>query len=253
MKKKIVLLANYEPGYEICKFLSSQENLLRLYVPKIESDWTQKIIDVSGLTKDNIFFTDKVEINSHVSDLKKMDIDYMLTVYWPWILKPEVFNCSKHGCLNFHPALLPINRGWYPHVFSIIDGTPTGVTLHFIDEHTDTGPIIAQKIVPIKPTDTAKAIYDREKYEIISLFKEKWDDIRNNKLTPIPQDQSKAVHHSIKEVHALDEINLEKQYKARDLINLLRARSFGNRGFAYYELDGEKIYLNLRLSYQNKF
>ena len=168
-------------------------------------------------------------------------------------LKPEVFNCSKHGCLNFHPALLPINRGWYPHVFSIIDGTPTGVTLHFIDEHTDTGPIIAQKIVPIKPTDTAKAIYDREKYEIISLFKEKWDDIRNNKLTPIPQDQSKAVHHSIKEIHALDEINLEKQYKARDLINLLRARSFGNRGFAYYELDGEKIYLNLRLSYQNRF
>jgi methionyl-tRNA formyltransferase len=46
----------------------------------------------------------------------------------------------------------------------------------------------------------------------------------------------------------MDQLELNKEMKVKDLINLLRARSFGNKGFAYYKLGDKKVHLNLRLS-----
>ena len=67
-------------------------------------------------------------------------------------------------------------------------------------------------------------------------------------MVPKPQNESIAVYHKKSEVSIMDELELNKEMKVKDLINLLRARSFGNKGFAYYKLDDKKVYLNLRLS-----
>jgi len=64
----------------------------------------------------------------------------MITVYWPWLIKKNYLNTCKNS-INFHPAYLPKNRGWYPHVNNILDNSVPGVTLHKIDEGIDTGPI----------------------------------------------------------------------------------------------------------------
>ena len=64
-------------------------------------------------------------------------------------------------CINVHPGYNPINRGWYPQVFAIINKLPVGVTIHEIDEHLDHGMIIAREKVECFPWDTSLTIYNR--------------------------------------------------------------------------------------------
>jgi methionyl-tRNA formyltransferase len=182
-----------------------------------------------------------------VAALAALGPDFIVTVYWAHLISTEVIATARRGTVNFHPALLPVNRGWYPHVHSIVDGSPTGVTLHAVDAGADTGPIWAQREVPLTPYDTAGTIYARLQDEIVALFRETWPAIVAGELVPVPQDDARAVYHDNSEVHALDELRLEDVMRVGDVIDRLRARSFGSRGFAWYEVDGERVYANLRL------
>ena len=173
--------------------------------------------------------------------------DFIITVYWGHLISTDVIAAARRGTVNFHPALLPVNRGWYPHVHSILDGSPTGVTLHAVDAGADTGPVWAQREVPLTPYDTAGTIYARLQDEMVALFRETWPAIVSGELEPVPQDHAHAVYHARCEVDGLDELRLDDVMRVGDVIDRLRARSFGDRGFAWYEVDGQRVYVNVRL------
>ena len=246
---RIALLANAQPGIDVTRFLVSQKNdkIVALYVCNKDKECDRQIIRTSNLSKDKIFAAEVLGKEDHVEWLGQINIDVLIAVYWPYLLKESVFGQAKKT-INFHPALLPVNRGWYPHVHSIIDGTPTGVTLHVIDKNADTGPIWVQKEVPLKIADTSKSIYLKLQNEIVKLFKENWIVIRDGLVEPKAQIENNATYHAKKEINDLDEISLAKKYSALDIINKLRARSFGDRGYAYFEFEGKRIYVNIRLS-----
>lgn len=252
----VALFANHKPGLKIAEFLSQcapYDQVRALYLTGDNPSFDQEIIDALGIENERVFIgPDTVKDESHIAWLKEQDIDSLICVYWPWLLKDSIFSLAKKT-INFHPALLPINRGWFPHVHSLIDGSKTGVTLHMIDEGADTGDIWAQNEVLIQPTDTAKEIYERLQDEIVSLFKSKWGDIKNGEVTAVPQNHADAVYHSKKEISSLDLIDPNALYKASDLINKLRARSFGNKGFAFVEENGRRYYLNIRISESTNF
>ena len=247
----IALFASHRPGAEIAKFLSKRnqkEKVKALYLTNQDEALDQEIIDTLKVDPERIFKGKRIlEDPGHVEWLASQNIDELITVYWPWLLKPNIFKLAERT-VNFHPALLPINRGWYPHVHSIIDGSPSGVTLHALDEGADNGDIWAQKEITIKPKDTAMQHYLNLQQEIVELFKLNWENIRNGQVVPWQQDNAKAVYHSKSSVSEYDNVDIEQRMTARELINILRARSFGNKGFAYYEDNGERIYMNLRLS-----
>ena len=253
---KIALFANHAPGLHIAQYLATcatTDTISALYLSGEQNENDQKIAAALNIPKDRVFTgRDILKDPEHVQWFRSQDFDAIVTVYWPWLLDKEVFSASPIT-INFHPALLPINRGWFPHVHSLIDGSKTGVTLHKIEDGADTGAIWAQKEVPIQALDTAKDIYDKLQFEIVALFKEKWEDIKQGKIIPTLQDESQAVYHSKKEIEGLDLVELEKHYLAKDLINKLKARTFGSRGFAYYEENGEKIYIKISLSRTSKF
>ena len=77
---------------------------------------------------------------------------------------------DNHNCINVHPGFNPYNRGWFPQVFSIINGKPIGVTIHKMDEELDHGAIIAQKKLEIEPWETSLDIYRRILQAEIDLF-----------------------------------------------------------------------------------
>jgi len=73
---------------------------------------------------------------------------------------PQTRGCPR--VMNIHPALLPAFPGLHVQQAAIDYGARfSGCTVHFVDEGTDTGPIIAQAVVPVLPDDDEKALAAR--------------------------------------------------------------------------------------------
>ena len=93
---------------------------------------------------------------------------------------------ENHLCINVHPGLNPHNRGWFPQVFSILNGLPVGVTIHKMDAALDHGPILWQEELPIYPQDTSKDVYDRILTKELELLDAHLGDILTGNYTLTP-------------------------------------------------------------------
>ncbi|HEX7787886.1 MAG TPA: phosphoribosylglycinamide formyltransferase [Methylomirabilota bacterium] len=75
--------------------------------------------------------------------------------------------------LNIHPSLLPAFPGLHPHRQALAHGVKvSGATVHFVDEGTDTGPIVLQAAVPVRGDDTEATLSDRILLEEHRLYPE---------------------------------------------------------------------------------
>ena len=92
--------------------------------------------------------------------------------------------------LNIHPSLLPAFPGLHPHRQTLEHGAKiSGATVHFVDEGVDTGPIVLQAAVPVRPDDTDATLSDRilaEEHrlypEAVRLFAEGRLEIRGRRV-----------------------------------------------------------------------
>ena len=254
---RILLMADYKGGYEITKYLRERnEDIVGLVVrpPCMESylskGYTQKIIETLNLPEDRVFFWADIDSGKRLTEIKALKPNKILTMFCCGILKPELVRIPTDGCINIHTAYLPYNRGRNPNVWAIIDGTPGGVTIHYIDEYIDTGDIIAQTMIPVESTDTAETLYNKIDNESVELFKRTWPKIKDGTADRIKQDDSKKTLHYGKDFQKLDIIHLEKEYTARALIDLLRARTFPPHPSAYFvDENGRKVYVRVQLEY----
>ena len=173
--------------------------------------------------------------------------DIGVSVLFGYILRAPLLALLPRGCVNLHSGYLPYNRGAYPNVWSLVEGTPSGVTLHYIDEGIDTGDIIAQREVPAEPWDTAETLYARLEAEGLALFRESWPAIVLGAAPRTPQPLA-GTSHRLRDVQRIDEIDLDRQYTGRELLDVLRARSFPPYPGAYFRANGQRIHLELRLT-----
>ncbi len=175
------------------------------------------------------------------------EADICICAYWPHLLKPEFFNQFPKGCINLHLAYLPYNRGKNPNVWPIIQCTPAGVTIHYIDAGIDTGDIIARRKVETLSTDTGGSLYIRLVLTIIKLFKKVWPSIKAGKKTHKKQESYFKVNLA-SDFKELGLIDLDKQYMAYHLINILRAKTFYPHPGAYFvDHDGKKVFMRIEL------
>ena len=78
------------------------------------------------------------------------------------ILAPEAVERFPNAIINVHPALLPSFPGAHAVRLALEHGVVvTGVTVHFVDEEVDHGPIIAQEAVPVLPGDDEESLHRR--------------------------------------------------------------------------------------------
>jgi len=78
------------------------------------------------------------------------------------ILAPIAMERFPNAIINVHPALLPAFPGAHAVEAAIRYGvTLTGVTVHFVDEQVDHGPIILQEAVAVRPDDDAESLHTR--------------------------------------------------------------------------------------------
>ncbi|MQY63188.1 MAG: phosphoribosylglycinamide formyltransferase, partial [Calditrichaeota bacterium] len=99
--------------------------------------------------------------------LKQAGIDFIILAGYLKLVPSEVVQAYPRAMLNIHPALLPAfgGKGYYGrrvHEAVIASGAKvSGVSVHFVDEEYDHGPIVAQVVVPVQPDDTPDTLAKR--------------------------------------------------------------------------------------------
>ena len=122
--------------------------------------------------------------------------DLLVSFGYRHIIKKEMLCLIHVPIVNLHIAYLPYNRGAHPHFWSFFDGTPSGVTIHLIDEGIDTGPILYQKRVNFeKRKATFKKTYRRLIKEMEDLFMGNIDEIISRQFVPRKQ-SGKGTYHN---------------------------------------------------------
>lgn len=160
------------------------------------------------------------------------------------ILREETLSIPPQGCINFHKSMLPYNRGANPNVWTILEGTTAGVSIHLMDKGIDTGPILAQREVETGFNDNARTLYEKLEQAQWELFLDFWPEYRAGNIEPKPQPH-RGTFHQIADFKSIRRINAEDTYRAIDLLNLLRAMTYPPFNNAYVELDGRRYYLKL--------
>jgi methionyl-tRNA formyltransferase len=128
--------------------------------------------------------------------------EFLVSYGYRHILRRDVLDCFPGRAVNLHISLLPWNRGADPNFWSFVDGTPKGVTIHYLDEGVDTGDLIAQREVTFGPGETLKTTYERLQAEIQALFREQWPAIRAGTCARTPQ-QGEGTTHRVKDKEPL--------------------------------------------------
>lgn len=130
--------------------------------------------------------------------LEKYKIDMIVSHGYRHLLKQPVLGYFPDRIINLHISLLPWNRGADPNLWSYLENTPRGVTIHFIDKGVDTGDIISQKEVYFSiENETLATSYMRLQDEILMLFEKTWPLIRTGKNKRIQQPKGGTLHKSI--------------------------------------------------------
>ena len=94
--------------------------------------------------------------------LKSAGVDTVVLAGFMRIVKPGLLAAFPNRVLNIHPALLPAFPGVHGWTQALDYGCKVaGVTVHFVDAGTDTGPIIVQKAVPVLEDDTPETLHAR--------------------------------------------------------------------------------------------
>jgi hypothetical protein len=84
--------------------------------------------------------------------------DLIVSARFSFLIPPHLCTRSRHGTVNVHPGALPHYAGLYPHFFSMFAGeSELGCSLHVVDEGIDSGPILSEGRVPIRPDRSAFA------------------------------------------------------------------------------------------------
>jgi phosphoribosylglycinamide formyltransferase 1 len=97
--------------------------------------------------------------------LKERDVDLVVLAGFMELLDPSFLTEFRGGVINVHPALLPAFPGPHPVEDQIAYGVKVGgVTVHFVDDGVDTGPIILQQAVPLP--------YTRSKEDVLTVLHE---------------------------------------------------------------------------------
>ena len=108
-----------------------------------------------------------------ISILKERGVDTVVLAGFMRIVKPKLLAAFPNRVLNIHPALLPAFPGVASWKQALDYGCKVaGVTVHFVDAGTDSGPIIVQKSVPVLEDDTPETLHARIQVEEHKAFPE---------------------------------------------------------------------------------
>ncbi|ACL02336.1 formyl transferase domain protein [Desulfatibacillum aliphaticivorans] len=251
---KILFLGNNWVGWRTAAFLKESGAQIVgavLHKPE-ERKFGKELLETLGLDQGRIFDASMLRDSEVLDAIRSLSPDLGVSAYFGTILKKEFLDIFPEGCINVHPALLPFNRGAHPNVWNIVEGSPAGVTVHYIDEGVDTGRIIAQRFVEVRPIDTGKTLYRRLEKACLDLFEETWPKFLAGDMEIDHVVAGSGTFHKVADLKTIQEIKPNKLYTARELVDVIRARTFEPHPGAHMVVDGKKVFMRLELYYEDE-
>ncbi len=180
-----------------------------------------------------VYQYDKIRLEG-VEDLKNLLPDIMITCAFGQILSQEILDIPKLGVINIHASLLPKYRGASPIHYAILNGEKTtGITIMKTDIGIDTGDIILQNSLEIKPNETCGELFDRLSLLGAESILKALEDISKNSVKYVKQEENKAtLTKMIKKEQAL----IDWSKSAEQIYNQIRA--FNPAPIAFTTING---------------
>jgi methionyl-tRNA formyltransferase len=165
-----------------------------------------------------------------VSRLQAYSPELVIVVAYGKILPSAVLKIPKLGYINVHFSLLPAYRGAAPIQRALMAGeTQTGVSLFWLDEGMDTGPLFLQKRIAISADEDADSLRQKLVPLGVEALKEALDRIKEGNTPRIPQSGKAIMAPPLKKEEG--KINWDKP--AREIMNLIRGTTPWPGAFAF--------------------
>lgn len=161
------------------------------------------------------------DLGPFLEALRSRNPDIILVWSYPMILPASVLAVPRLGSLNLHMGLLPEYRGAHAVPWAIMNGErETGVTLHYMDEGIDTGPMLARARVPIGADDDVVSVLRACRAAGREVLLQGWPHFSRQRLRSRPQDESRARYYPRR---SRDDDRIDWRSSAARIRDLVRA------------------------------
>lgn len=250
---KIIFAGDKEIAVKVLRFIIEKDGIIPLALlvsEKAKQSSVNELIRLCpNLNKSLIFEGEQFKSPKNIKMISNLKPDYIISVHFPYLIPKALLDAPMIGILNLHPAYLPYNRGWHTPSWAILDGSPYGATLHFVDEGLDSGDIIYQEKIKVLPSDTADSLYQKVMDLEFEVFKKAWPKIVLGKYERKKQSLKRGTLHRKNDLALIQEIDLNKKKIVEDLLNKLRALSTNKiEEAAYFQKNDKKYYIQLKIT-----
>lgn len=171
---------------------------------------SKKLYDIKG---------NSVNSEKFYQEIQKLNPDLIIVGSWGEKFKKNILNLVS--TVNFHPALLPKNRGANPYFWSIyLNQNVSGLSAHFMNEKFDQGDIILQEAILIDENETGASLKDKTTRLAKGMVKDLLNLYDKKQIQPIKQDEKYA---SYEPQISLNEIIIDLSKPKKDVDRHLRA------------------------------
>ena len=127
--------------------------------------------------------------------IKELNPEIVISYNYSHIVKEDVIDLLGDKIINMHCSLLPWNKGASPNIWSFIDDTPKGVTIHLLEKGLDTGKILLQEEVTFdEDIETLASSYNKLQETIVDLLVANLEDIMDGNIIPTEQKGEGSYH-----------------------------------------------------------
>ena len=212
--------------------------------------------DKNSTNLENLIVNHQIEILKYTDFLKKTlrsnyKYDCGISFMFGTKFKEEITLVFEKGIVNFHPSLLPLNRGSDPITWAIFDETKHGVSAHLVDSEIDHGPILFQEEIEFDFSFTAENLYELSIFKLKNLMVEiipKW--LRNEVVPKIQNGETSS--HKKSELAIIKGINYSDLNDKDNFIKLLRASSFSPKDGLKLKYADKTYILYLKIEEHNE-
>ncbi|MBP8969320.1 MAG: formyl transferase [Lachnospiraceae bacterium] len=158
--------------------------------------------------------------------IKELDPEIVISYNYSHIVKEDVIDLLGDRIINLHCSLLPWNKGASPNIWSFIEDTPKGVTIHILEKGLDTGRLLLQEEVSFdEDKETLASSYNKLQETIVDLLVSNFDDILAGNIVPVEQKGEGSYHRTSDLIALLNGKEIDYNMTIKQFRDFIRSSS----------------------------